>query len=193
MMAVRDWCAALPEDAWSTIDVRDGAKGPLVVELAVLRAVRAKTERRWLDYPETLVAVRTRDTEGSIKHDYHLSNAPAEMPLSEFARVVCAMHRIEECIKRAKSEASLAQYQVRTWNGWHHHQALSLIATSFLLQETRRGEKIHACADGSHGPALRRLATQYCIRVPHAETNPPLQQPHYAPQRIGASLSLQGT
>ena len=193
VMAVRDWCTALPEDAWTTIDVRDGEKGPLVVELAILRPVQAKTERRWLDYPETLVVVRTRDADRALKHDYHLSNAPAETPLAEFARVVCAMHRIEECIKRAKSEASLAQYQVRTWQGWHHHQALSLIAASFLLRETQRGKKIHARADCSRSPALRRLATQYRIRLPHAETNPPLQRPHYTPQRTGATPLLQIT
>jgi hypothetical protein len=32
-------------------------------------------------------------------------------------------------------------YQVRTWEGWHHQQAWSLVATWFLTQETRRGKK----------------------------------------------------
>ena len=35
-------------------------------------------------------------------------------PLAEFARVFKAEHRIEECLKRAKGEAGLADYQVRT-------------------------------------------------------------------------------
>jgi SRSO17 transposase len=51
------------------------------------------------------------------------------------ARVTRAAHRVEECLKRAKGEAGLADYQVRTWAGWHHHQALSLIATWFLAGE----------------------------------------------------------
>ena len=46
--------------------------------------------------------------------------------------------------------AELADYEVRTWNGWHHHQTLSLIATWFLVQETRWGKKIHP---GDHGAA----------------------------------------
>ena len=37
------WCAALPEDAWTRIDVRDGEKGPLVIEV-VKRRVQARTE-----------------------------------------------------------------------------------------------------------------------------------------------------
>lgn len=47
----------------------------------------------------------------------------------------------EDCLKRAKSEAGLADYEVRTWPGWYHHQALSLIAAWFLTEETRRGKK----------------------------------------------------
>ena len=91
---------------------------------------------------ETLVVFRERQGGKTIKHDYCLSNAPSDTSLREFARVLGAEHRIEECLRRAKGEAGLAQYQVRTWNGWHHHQTLTLLATWFLTQEKRRGEKI---------------------------------------------------
>jgi hypothetical protein len=37
-MRVDRWCEALPDSAWTTIDVRDGAKGPLVVEAVKRRA-----------------------------------------------------------------------------------------------------------------------------------------------------------
>jgi len=32
-------------------------------------------------------------------------------------------------------------YQVRTWEGWHHHMALTLIAVWFLIEETHRGQQ----------------------------------------------------
>jgi hypothetical protein len=67
------------------------------------------------------VVFRERQPDGSWKHDYLLSNAPPETPVSEFARVFKAHHRVEECLQRAKGEAGLADYQVRTWVGWHHH------------------------------------------------------------------------
>ena len=50
-------------------------------------------------------------------------------------------HRIEESIKRAQSEAGLADDQVRDWLGWHHHQVLSLMAVWFLLLLTLRGKR----------------------------------------------------
>jgi len=139
---VERWCKALSKSAWTSSDVRDGEKGPLVVEATKVR-VQAKTAPG-KGLQETLVVIRERQVDGTMKHDYYLSNAPRDTPLAEFTRVSKAAHRIEECLQRAKSEAGLADYEVRTWRGWHHHQTLSLIATWFLTQEARRGEKIHA-------------------------------------------------
>lgn len=147
------WCRALSASAWTMIDVRDGAKGPLVVEAAKVR-VRAKTAPGD-GYDETLVVIRELQSDGSWKHDYYLSSAPVETPLAEFARVSKAAHRIEECFERAKGESGLADYEVRTWRGWHHHQTLSLIATWFLTQETRREKKSHP---GRHRAASSRDA-----------------------------------
>ena len=125
--------------SWTRIEVRPGEKGPLVIE-AVKARVQTKLGRR--NGPEeTLVIFRERQERKAIKHVYCLSNAPFDTPLREFARVLSAEHRIEECLRRAKGEAGLAHYQVRTWTGWHHHQALALIATWFLTQEKRRVEK----------------------------------------------------
>ena len=52
-----------------------------------------------------------------------------------------AEHRIEECLQRRKSEAGLADYEVRKWTGWQQHQTLSFLATWFLERETQRGKK----------------------------------------------------
>jgi SRSO17 transposase len=150
---VDKWCGALAQQVWTTIDVRDGEKGPFVVE-ATKVLVCAKTAPG-KGYDETLIVIRERQTDGSMKHDYYLSNAPPDTPLAEFARVAKAAHRIEECLHRAKSEAGLADYEVRTWRGWHHHQTLSLLATWFLTQETRQGKKIYT---RNHSPTDSRAA-----------------------------------
>jgi SRSO17 transposase len=145
---VERWCAALPESAWTELTVRAGEKGPLVVQ-TVKRRVQAKTEQRRVGPEEVLVVVRTMQEDGTWKHDYHLSNAAAETSLAEFARVVNAEHRIEECFQRAKGEAGLGDYEVRTWRGWYHHQTLAMIATWFLTLEARRGKKMDTGADGA--------------------------------------------
>ena len=146
---VRAWCEALPAVAWTKLTVRDGEKGPLEVEI-LARPVESKVDRRVVGFEETLVVIRYADG-GVLKHDYHLSNAGRDTPLAEFARVAKAAHRIEECLKRSKSEAGLGEYQVRNWRGWHHHVALSLIATWFLVVEARRGKKGGAGVDAAAG------------------------------------------
>jgi len=146
---VRRWCEALPAEAWTKLTVRDGEKGPLGVEI-VARRVESKVDRRAVGFEETLVVVRYIDG-GVLKHDYNLSNAPRDTPLSEFARVAKASHRIEEGLKRSKGEAGLGEYQVRNWRGWHHHMTLSLVASWFLVVESRRGKKGGPGVDGTAG------------------------------------------
>ncbi len=163
---VERWRAALPQDAWTPLEVRDGEKGPLTIELAKCR-VLAKSDRGGVGPEELLVVIRARDEQGTLGHDYYLSNASAETELQELARVSKAAHRIEECLKRGKSEAGLGDYETRSWPGWHHHQTLSLIAAWFLILEARRGKKIDAGTDGPASPrgpgsvAPRRLSVRW--------------------------------
>jgi SRSO17 transposase len=143
-------CKALPKSAWTTIEVRDGEKGPLAVEAAKVR-IRAKTTPGD-GFDETLVVIREHQADGTLKYDYYLSDAPYEITLSEFTRVSKAAHRIEECFERAKGETGLADYEVRTWRGWHHHQTLSLAANWFLTLENQQGKKIHTRDHRSASP-----------------------------------------
>jgi SRSO17 transposase len=192
------WCAGLPEGAWQTIEVRDGEKGPLVTQ-AVHRLVQARTEGKPAEFAEFLVVFRERQADGAWKHDYLLSCAPLATPVGEFARVFKAQHRIEESLKRAKGEAGLADYQVRTWEGWHHHQTLSLIATWFLTQETRRGQNPDTRADSpssaDHDRWCAEPPPQMSMRGPYSSQHEPPNEakrgskaiPLETPQPLAAS------
>jgi SRSO17 transposase len=186
------WREALPEDTWTTIDVRDGARGPLVVQV-VKRRVQAKTDRRRNGPEEVLMIACERQADGTMKHDYYLSNAAPETELAEFARVAKAEHRIEECLERAKSDAGLAQYQVRTWIGWHHHQTLSLLAAWFLTQEDRWGKKIHSGSDGSDSSHDHRLVTAPRPRLRFSGLYQAAQHPRDAAKRACLCLPLEIT
>lgn len=186
----RHWAASLPDSMWTNVEVRDGEQGPLRVQM-VKRRVEARTEKRRVGPQETLVVTRTMDEKEDVKYDYYLSNAAVQTPLKEFARVIQAERRIEECIKRAKSEAGLADYEVRTWQGWHHHQSLSMIATWFLVRETRRGKKIDAGVDRSPSPR-RDLAAAVAGTVPRdAATSRAGQATPLGAQRTGPLLPLE--
>jgi SRSO17 transposase len=188
-LRVDRWCAALPESAWQTVTVRDGEKGPLVVQ-GVWTLVQARTEGKPSDVAESLLVFREKQGDGTFQHDYLLSNALRRDALEEFARVFKAEHRVEDCLKRAKGEAGLADYQVRTWLGWHHHQALSLLATWFLTQETRRGKNTDARRDRPASAAIARGAIEPGVAGPSRHAAAPHHEPSFATQRGSAALSL---
>ena len=186
---VERWCAAVPKQAWQTIEVRPGEKGPLVVQ-AVSTLVQARAEGKVSDVMETLVVFREKQSDGTWKHDYLLSNAWVTTTLQEFARVFKAEHRIEECLQRAKGEAGLADYQVRTWEGWHHHQTLALLATWFLTQETRRGKKTNPCVDGAASAEDDRPVAEWIVEVRPPGAYSPDDESPFETERRSAALSL---
>ncbi len=186
---VARWCAALPATAWARIDVRDGTKGPLVVE-AVQRRVTAKLGTT-AGPEECLVVTRELQGDGTYKHDYYLGFARGEaVPLAEWARVAKAEHRIEECLQRAKSEAGLGDYQVRTWMGWHHHLTLSLLAVWFLAGATRRGKNPDAGVDGTAGSGVDREPVGGGVGILRERDDASPRDTVVAAQRTGSLLSL---
>src|SRR5712692_911409 len=160
--SVRAWRQSLTSDAWTHLTVRDGEKGPIGIEM-VKRRVQTRLEHKRTGPTEWLVVTRclladdsTSERQSSpnvMEHDgrygYRYYVTPTcvaaveleEPSLVELARVIKAGVCIEASFQRGKSEAGMDAYQVRTWQGWHHHMALSLIAVWFLIGETHRGQQ----------------------------------------------------
>jgi SRSO17 transposase len=146
---VDSWAKDLPRSRWKRFKVRDGEKGPIEVE-AVETRVRAMEGRR-VGPKERLVVIRSVEEKPRVW--YTLSNAPRGEELATLVWVHAERYRIEQTFQEAKGGAGLAHYEVRGWDGWHHHMTLSLLALWFLLCERARlGEKI-AGGDGAAGEA----------------------------------------
>jgi SRSO17 transposase len=136
------------------LTVRDGEKGPVEIEM-VTRRVQTRLERKRLGPEEWLVVTRRPladdrtleakaspdATDQDTQHRYHYYLTPTGESEAELARVIKAGACIEASFKRGKGEVGMDEYQVRTWQGWHHHMALSLIAVWFLIGETHRGQQ----------------------------------------------------
>jgi len=184
------WRDEVGVNQWTRITVRDAEKGPLEVDVVACR-VQTKIKRRMMQYDETLVIIRSLDGEGVTKYDYYLSNAPNNTPWREFARVALAEHRVEEAIKRGKSQAGLSDYEVRNWRGWHHHQVLSLITTWFLASEARRGKKIHTGDHCSANPRRHSNAATSSVPMRHTDKGCQEQDTPFETKRGSSLLSLQ--
>lgn len=83
--------------------------------------------------PRRRLLVVRREADGS--HKYSLSNAPAQTSWERLGYMQAQRFWIERAFQDAKSELGMAQYEVRTWRGWHHHMALVCLAMLFVLKE----------------------------------------------------------
>ena len=130
----------------------------------VTRRVQTRLERKRTGPVEWLVITRrpladdrtweprasrdATDQDACYRYQYYLTPTGdsegelTEPSLVELARVIKAGTCIEACFKRGKGEVGMDEYQVRTWHGWHHHMALSLLAVWFLIGETHRGQRL---------------------------------------------------
>lgn len=133
---VDQWAATQPPEAWQRLSLRGGEKGPLGAEYLHARVwVWDGTEiqaRCWH------LLIRREVGAREISH-YCLSNAPVHVPWPELARVQAQRYFIEHSFREAKSECGLADYQVRRWDAWHHHMALVMLGTLFLVKQKSEG------------------------------------------------------
>ena len=176
--SVTQWRQSLYLPAWRRLTVRDGEKGPVEIEM-ITRRVQTRLERKRTGPEEWLVVTRrpladdrmlegnsspdATEHDGRCRYQYYLtptsvSEAELKEPsLEELARVIKGGNCIEASFQRGKGETGMDEYQVRTWQGWHHHMALSLIAVWFLIGETHRGQQLT--------PALTLPQVRYGLSV----------------------------
>jgi SRSO17 transposase len=133
--------SSLGPEAWRILSVGRGAKGPLAFEFV---AVRVWAVRHGEAGPPVWLLVR-RSLEPTPEVKYYVSNADASTPLEVLARVACTRHKVEDFFEDAKSYLGMAQYETRSWAGWHHHMSLVAMAHLFVTL-TRRvlGKKLRS-------------------------------------------------
>ncbi|NTV27933.1 MAG: IS701 family transposase [Methanothrix sp.] len=125
---VEDIAKQIPPSQWIRVFVRDTERGPLWTEIATIPVYPRED-----DLPGRLQLLILRRDEGTNNIKYQLSNAPLNSELSIIAKMSHSRYWIERAFEDGKGIAGLADYQIRTWTGWHHHMALSLLAMLALL------------------------------------------------------------
>jgi SRSO17 transposase len=135
--SVVDLAAGLPAEARRRLQVREGAVGPLVFEFA---AVRAWAVRHRKPGPPIWVLIR-RSLEAEPEVKYYVSNGEEGTPLGVLAAVACTRHRVEDFLEDGKSYLGMAQYETRSYVGWHHHMTLVGLAHLFVVLTRLRLKK----------------------------------------------------
>ena len=129
-LELRVLATQLPRAAWHRRKIKEGSKGPIVVELAFVRVTPVRDQlpgpRNW--------AIFRRSLGSQSETKYYLSNAPKDCPPLELIRVVGMRWPVETALEEGKGETGLDHFETRTWQGWHHHMLQSFLAHLFLIR-----------------------------------------------------------
>ena len=157
---------------WTKVVLAEGAKGPLLAEVACRRVYPAQGGLPRAA-PVWLFLRRTED--GQVK--YAFSNAPADTPLAELCRAATLRWPIEQCFQDGKSQVGMDHYEHRSWPAWHRHMLYVFLALHFLLRlrirfKKNAGPDAAASADPrGRGVAVPSFDTRACAgtrAIPYA-------------------------
>ena len=148
-----------PAEGWARVSAGAGAKGPRAYDWVRLPLVDPLGDgwRRW-------VLLRRSVTDPADVTAY-VCFAPDGATLADLVRVAGSRWTVEICFEAAKQEVGLAQYEVRSWTGWHRHVTLACLAHAFLTVVRAHGvDPLAAGLKG--GPPTGSLADFKASRRP---------------------------
>jgi SRSO17 transposase len=150
----------LPGRAWKRLSAGQGAKGERLYDWALMPWAESEG---W----EHALLVR-RSLEAEPEYAFYFTYAGRKQSrLKTLVAVAGQRWAIESAFQMAKGECGLDHYEVRHWQGWYRHIALSMLALA-VLAVLRAGEKKTFRQEGSpqrtgnpafaHFRATQRLA-----------------------------------
>jgi SRSO17 transposase len=145
--------AAQPSIRWQRVILAEGAKGPIVADVARMRVHDNRDEkpgvRQWL--------ILRRLADGRMK--YYLSNASAYATQKTLWDALVRRWPIEQCFEDGKKHLGMDHYENRSWAGWHRHMLYVTLAMLFLLRLRLRYIK-NSNAHAAAGPAPARCMSR---------------------------------
>jgi SRSO17 transposase len=119
----------LPPNAWQRRSCGIGSKGFRVYDWALIDS----------DHPDHQYLIRRSLDDNELA--FYRCHNPHHARLGELVHVAGARWPIEECFGSSKNEVGLDHYQVRTWDAWHRHVTLAMLAHTFLAVTAHKAKK----------------------------------------------------
>jgi SRSO17 transposase len=144
---------------WKPVVVAEGAKGPIVAKVALMRIYLSRDglpegDEQWL--------FLRKNADGQVK--FAISNAPKDISMAELIKASTMRWPIEQCFNEGKDQVGMDYYEHRSWPAWHRHMTFVFLALHFLLRMRLHFKKKSAVVASSGSAALiRNVATQVAI------------------------------
>lgn len=134
----KELLATLPDEQWKTYTIRQGTKGPITRQVAILEVYIWKAKRPNTDKVEHLRLIISRNVDKSeVKYSLTNDVRLSQQRLSDWGALYRQMQRywVERGIQDCKDVLGMTDYQVRGWRAWHHHITLTIMALHYILEQ----------------------------------------------------------
>jgi SRSO17 transposase len=123
-------CKGLEEKDWQLVAFREGTKGDMKAWFHCRDVWIWDGEK---DCAQEYVLVIRKGLDGgdikySLTNDHH-----ASLKTSAFRQG--QRYFVEKTFKEGKNQVGMGDYQVRSWDGFHRHMAICMLALNFLMEE----------------------------------------------------------
>lgn len=136
----QELASQLPATAWQRLSAGAGTKGPRFYDWAwqpLWRLQLTPAEQAWGHW----LLVR-RSLKKPDELAYYVTFAPRQgMTLKTLVQVAGRRWAIEAGFEATKQECGLDEYEVRSWQAWHRHITLALLAHAFLVAMQLQAKK----------------------------------------------------
>lgn len=122
---------------WTTVQWSEGTKEPLTGQFwrTRVRVVEGPTERRLVTDEVAWLVLEKRSNQLKAYLAWGFDDAT----LKEFVGLAPSRWTLEQFHREAKQMLGLDQFEGRTWNGWHRHVTMALLAYAYLSLQRARG------------------------------------------------------
>jgi len=135
---------SLPETEWKTVSWREGQRDSLKSRFACVKVEPTHVRKRGTGTPETAWLLMEWPENESEPDHYWLMSPGCGSFLEDLVYWAKIRWIIEKNYRDLKTELGLDHFEGRSYRGWRHHIALTLVAHLFLVSEDLRQKKLYA-------------------------------------------------
>jgi SRSO17 transposase len=135
-MSVAEVSHSWPHERWQRVTWREGTKGPMTSRFAAARVLPSHSYQHSGPKEEILWLLVEWPEDEAAPTKFWLANLPEDTSLLALVRLAKIRWWIEQGYQQLKDELGLDHYEGRSWQGWHHHVTMSMLAFGFLALES---------------------------------------------------------
>jgi SRSO17 transposase len=135
-ISVAELSQSWPQERWQRVTWREGTRGPMTSRFASARVLPSHGYQHGGPKEKTLWLLAEWPKEEAAPTKFWLANLPEDATLLSLVRLAKIRWWIEQGYQQLKDELGLDHYEGRTWQGWHHHVTMTIVAFGFLTLES---------------------------------------------------------